>query len=181
MSKPVKELMRNEVASRFAERDSALWVEFVGCDGITSNQFRRALHAKGMAIEIVKNAIFKRAVSGTKLNRLGEALDGPAAMVTAKDSLIDAAKIVEEWLTKIPGLKMRAAVLEGEFIDEKQVKGLAKMPTRRDLQGQIAAALRSPGGKIASAIRAPGANIAACVKVIIDKLEKGETVAAKSA
>lgn len=172
MSKPVKDLMTRELSSRFADKDSALWVEFVGCDGVTSNQFRRALHARGMSIEIVKNALFKRAVAGTKLNRLGETVDGPAAMVTAKDSLIDAAKLVEEWFPKIPGLKLRAAVLEGEYIDERSIKGLSKMPTRRELQGQIAAAMRSPGGKLASAIRSPGARIAGAIKALMEKLEK---------
>ena len=173
MSKPVKDLMTRELTSRFADKDSALWVEFVGCDGLTSNQFRRALHAKGMTIEIIKNALFKRAVAGTKLNRLGEEVVGPAAMVTARESLIDAAKLVEEWFPKIPGLKMRAAILEGEFIDERKVKGLSKMPTRRDLQAQIASAMRSPGGRIASAIRSPGGNIAGAIKALIEKLEKG--------
>lgn len=177
MSKPVKDLMTQELSLRYKGKDSALWVEFVGCDGITTNQFRRALHAKGVLIEVVKNAVFKRAASGTKLEGLASAMDGPAALVTANESLIDAAKLIEEWFPKIPGLKFKAAVLEGEFIDEKRVKGLAKMPTRRDLQGQIAGAAKSPGAKLASAIRSPGANVAGAIKALLEKLEKGETAA----
>jgi len=55
------------------------------------------------------------------------------------------------------------------------------MPTKRDLQARVAATVRAPGAKLAAAILAGGGNIAACVKDLIEKLEKGETILAKSA
>lgn len=181
MSKPVKELMTTALRSRYSGLDSALWVEFLGCDGLTNNEFRRALHGKQMKLEVIKTSLLRRAVSGNKLEPLAKTVAGPAALITGGESVIDAAKIVEEWMPKIKGMKLRGAMLDGELLPEKDVPSLAKMPTKKDVQAQIAGAVRSPGGKLAAAILASGGGIAACIKTIIEKLEKGEAVGAAAA
>lgn len=181
MSRLVKSKIMSELKSRYASLDSALWVELVGADGLVTNDFRRALHARKMRLEVVRNLLFRRVTDGTGLRRLGEALSGPAAIISGGDGLSEMAKVVEEWSPKIKGLKMRGAVLEGEFIAEKDCAKIATMPTKRDMQARVASAVRSPGARLASAIRAPGANIAGCLKALIEKLEKGGSGAAPAA
>lgn len=174
MSKLVKDLITNELQDRYAALDSALWVELVGADGHVTNDFRRALRSKQMRIEIVKTSLFRRATAESKLRPLAEKLNGPSAIVTGGDSVIDAAKVVEEWLPKIEGLKLRGAILEGELIPDSDIAELSKMPTKADMQARVAGMVLSPGGKLASAINAGGANIAGCLKAIIKKFEDAE-------
>lgn len=114
--------------------------------------------------------------------RLAGALGGPVALLTGGETAIDAAKALEEWLPKFPknAVKLRGALLEGEFLDEAQVQDLAKMPGKRDLQAQLVAMVLSPGGKLVSAILSGGGNVAGCLKAMIDKLEKDEPVAKAS-
>ncbi len=181
MSKMVKELIVGELKSRYAGLDSALMVELVGCDGITTNDFRRALHSKKVKIEIVRNSLLRKAVGDGKLGPLVNRIAGPNALVTGGENVIEVAKLIEEWMPKIAGLKLRAAILEGEYIDERAVAHLSKMPTKRDLQAKIAGQVLAPGGKLAAAILSGGGGIAACVKAIAEKLEKGETITRLSA
>jgi large subunit ribosomal protein L10 len=172
MSKPVKELVTKELRSRYGELDSALWVELIGADGITTNEFRRDLRSHNIRLEIVKNSLFRQACGDGRLAPLAKGLTGPAALVTGGDSLIEAARIVEEWMPKIKGLKLRGAVLEGEFFDQQRVETLSKMPSKRDLQARIAGCLCSPGASLAAAILSGGGLVAGCVKALIEKLEK---------
>jgi len=181
MSRLVKDLITNELRSRYGQLNSALWLEILGVNGITTNQFRGALRTKHMRLEVVKNSLFQRAVGDGPLKPLAQALSGPAAIVTGGDSLIDVAKLVEEWLPKAKGIKLRGAVLEGEWFDESRVVGLSKMLTRRELQARVAAIIISPAANLAGAIDAGGANIAGCLKVMIEKLETGEAISRKSA
>ena len=176
MSKPVKEMMTTALKSRYSGVDSAVWIEFLGCNGVTNNEFRRALHGKHMRLEVIKTALLRRAVTGAKLEPLARSVSGPAALITGGDSAIDAAKLVEEWMPKIKGMKLRGAMLDGELLPEKDMPGLSKMPTKRDLYAQIAGMVRSPGAKLAAAILSGGGGVAACVKTLIDKLEKGESI-----
>jgi large subunit ribosomal protein L10 len=181
MSRLVKDLITKELRSRYGQLDSALWLEVVGVDGVTTNQLRGELRTKQMRLEVVKNSLFKRAIGDGPLKPLADALAGPATIVTGGDSLIDVAKLIEQWLPKAKGIKLKGAVLEGEWLDEARVAGLAKMPTKGDLQARVAAIILSPGANLAAAINAPGANLAGCLKALIERLEAGEEIKARSA
>lgn len=180
MSKPIKEMVTNELRGRYGELESALWIEFAGVNGLSTTAFRKKLATKKMRMELVKTALFKRAAGGTKLAKLGEAAKGQVALVTGGDSIIEVAKAIEAEMATIKGIKLRAAILEGEFVGESQIGQLSKMPTKRDLQARVAACVKAPGGKLAAAILASGGNIAGCLKALIEKLEKGETTAANA-
>ncbi len=181
MSRLVKDMIAKELRSRYGQLDSALWLEVIGVDGIITNQLRGELRAKQMHLEVVKNSLFRRAIGDGPLKPLADALNGPAAIATGGDSLIDVAKLIGEWLPKAKGIKLKGAVLEGEWLDEARVAGLSKMPTKRDLQAKVAAIILSPGADLASAINSGGANIAGCLKALIGKLEASEEIKAKSA
>jgi large subunit ribosomal protein L10 len=181
MSKPVKDMITKELQERYSRLQSALWLEFSKVDGVTTNQLRRALHGKQIRMEVVKNSLFERAVGDGPLKPLAKALGGPAAIITGGDSLIEVAKLIEEWLPKNPGIKLKGAVLEGEWLDEAHVAYLSRMETKADLQAKVAAIVLSPGGKLAAAINAGGSNIAGALKAMIEKLEKGEEIQKVSA
>jgi large subunit ribosomal protein L10 len=173
MSKPVKELIARELAGRYVDQTNAVWVELVGADGITTNQFRRDLRAKRMRLEFVKTALFKRACISGPLSRLAKELNGPAALVTGGDSAIEVAKVLDAWLPKLQkNLRLRGAVLEGEYLDVDQVKGLSRMPSKTDLQARIVSLVLSPGANILAAALGPGRNVAGLLKALIEKLEK---------
>lgn len=178
MSKMVKDLITKELRSRYSKLDSAIWVEMIGIDGITTNQFRRELREKRLRLEVVRNALFRRAVLDGPLSRLADKLDGPAALITGGDSAVDAAKFIEQWLPRLKGMRLRGALLEGEYLDETAVVGLSKMPTKRDMQARLAGIIRSPGAMLSSAILSGGRNIAGCLKALTEKLEKAEPQAA---
>jgi large subunit ribosomal protein L10 len=179
MSKLVKDKIASELRDRYGSTHDAVWVELVGVDGITTNNFRRTLRERQMRLEIVKTSLLRRAIAGSPISRLADTLVGPAALVTGGGSAVDVAKVLEDWSPKFPkdSFRLRGALLEGELIDENQVKNLSKMPTRRDLQGRVASMLLSPGGKVVAALLSPGGNVAGCLKAMVEKLEKGETIA----
>lgn len=181
MSKFVKDLITKELRSRYSQTDNAIWVEMIGIDGITTNQFRRELREKKLRLEVVRNALLRRAVGDGPLSRLADKLDGPAALITGGDSAVEAAKFLDQWLPRLKGMRLRGALLEGEFLDEAAVAGLSKMPTKRDMQARLAGCIRSPGANLASAMLAGGRNIAGCLKSLIEKLEKAPPPAAEAA
>ncbi len=176
MSKSVKEMLTGELVSRYGQTTNAIWVELVGVDGITTNDFRRDLRARNMRLEVVRTSLFQRACQGGPLARLAAALTGPVALVTGGESAIDVAKALDDWLPKLQAkLRIRGAVLEGEYLDEPRAKDLARMPSKRDLQARLVLIILTPGGRVAGAALAPGANVAGCVKALIEQLEKAGT------
>jgi len=94
MSKLVKELITQELQQRYGKLDSALWVELVGIDGITTNEFRRDLRTRQMRLEIIKTSLFRRAVADGPLQPLARTMAGPAALLTGGESVIEIAKLL---------------------------------------------------------------------------------------
>lgn len=183
MSKLVKEMLARELTSRYKDVDNAVWVELVGVDGITTNAFRRDLRARKMRLEVVKTSLLRRACQGGPMERLANALIGPAALVSGGDSAIEVAKLLEEWAPKFPkeSFRLRGALLDGELLDEHRVQSLSKMPTKADMQGRLVVLILSPGRRVAGAAISGGGRIAGCLKALIEKLEKSGAAAAAPA
>lgn len=181
MSKYVKDLLTAELRERYGGLDSVLWIDLTGADGIVTNQFRADLHARRVRAEVVKNSMFKRACGDGPLAPLARALDGPTMLISGGDSLIDVAKLIDEWAGRIPSLKVRGAVLEGEYLDQTRVGDLSRMPSRAELQARLAGAIAAPGRRLAAAIVSGGARIAGCLKALIEKLESAAPPAAPPA
>lgn len=180
MSKLVKEMITADLQNRYRDLSSALWVQLVQTDGLMTTEFRRDLRKHNLRLQVVKNSLLRRAMDGRPLARMAAHMDGPAALVTGTGdtTATEIAKIVEAWLPKMPGLKMRGALLEGEYVDESRVSKVSTMPTRRDLQAKVVSVARSPGSKLMGCVSAPGGRVLGVVKSLIEKLEKGEGGAA---
>ncbi|NLE28776.1 MAG: 50S ribosomal protein L10 [Phycisphaerae bacterium] len=179
MSKPVKELMIKEISARFSKLDSVLVVNPIALNAIDNTTVRGALRKKKIEMEVVRNSLAVRALKGTKLENIGELLIGASAIVSGGESIVDVAREVSEIVRKMPKLEVRGALVEGEVLDSQGAEQLAKMPSRTELQGQVALLANSPAKRLAGAITSPAAKIAGCIKALEEKLEKeGGSVAA---
>jgi large subunit ribosomal protein L10 len=179
MSKPVKDLIIRELKSHFADLDSAVVVNPIALTATENNQLRRALKAKNITMELVKNSLASRALADTALAKVGELLYGPSALVSGGDSPVEVARELFAWTKKLTKLEIRGAVVEGQVVDAQGVEVLSKLPNRVELQGQLVTLFNSPGARLASCIAAPGARIAGCIKARVEKLE--ETSGAEAA
>jgi large subunit ribosomal protein L10 len=172
MSKYVKGLLKDQFRKAFEEVDSFVVVSTKGIDGNNNNMLRGALKDKGITMKVVKNSMMRKALSELEKEDARSLFDaGPCTVVYGGDGVVDAAKELSSWGKKLKTLEFLGAYLDGEVLDSEAAKGLSKMPSRSELQGEIATLAMSPGRTVAGAISGPGGIIAGCVKGLIDKLE----------
>jgi large subunit ribosomal protein L10 len=174
MSKYVKGLIESELKSVITENSLSefMVVSIMGVGGVDNNIMRGELKQKGVRLAVVKNSLFKRALSDESLDGAGELFDGPCAIVYGGDSIVDVAKDLSDWTKKLSALEIKGAYLDGSVLDAKGAQNLAKMPTRKELLAQVAATISAPGAKLAGALTGPASRVAGCVKTIIEKAEK---------
>lgn len=173
MSKYVKGLLKEQFSKAFEEVDSFIVVSTKGIDGNNNNMLRGALKDKGITMKVVKNSMMRQALSGfDREDACSLFEEGPCTVVFGGDGVVDAAKELSQWAKKLKVLEFRGAYLDGEVLDGEAAKELSKMPSRTELQGEVAMLAMSPGRRVAGAIAGPGGIIAGCVKGLIDKLEE---------
>jgi large subunit ribosomal protein L10 len=174
MSKYVKGLIESELKRLIADSGMTefMVISIMGVSGVDNNAMRGELKKKGVRLAVVKNSLFQRALSDHEMGGAHGLFSGPCAVVYGGDSIVDVAKELQVWGKSLKALEIKGAYLDGTTLDAQDAANLAKMPTRRELHGIIAAAAVSPARKLAGSIGAPASLIAGCLKTIVEKAEK---------
>lgn len=178
MSKPVKEMMMADYLAKLGENGDALLVNIRGFDANTTNSFRKDLAKSEISVTVLRNNVARKAFEGTGLERLGDLLTGPNALVYGAETVVEVARKIVDIAKDMPDLELKGAVLDGElFVGEDGVKRLSKFPTRDEAIAKAVTIILTPGGKLVGAVKSPASNIAGILKTLQEKLESGEAIA----
>ena len=181
MSKPIKQLIRNELTSRLDGVDSVAVVDLTGIDAITTNQIRSRLTDKDIRLNVVKNSLAKQAFKDVGLEAASDLLDGPCALAWGADSIIDVVRELRDIAKEVNELELKGALLDGDLFEAGRMAELANYPTREEAIGQIAQAITSPGAQLAGCLIAPGGAIASLLKTIEEAADGEPEPAAEEA
>lgn len=179
MSKPVKQLIRKELASRFEGIQSIAICGLTGVDAIKTNEIRGRLRDKEIRLTMVKNSVARQAFKDVGLEIASDLLDGPCAVAYGGDSVVTVVRELLELKKEAPSLTVKAAVLEGDVFDsEDEVKRLSKFPTREEAIAEVLGAVLAPAMNLSACLVAPAADLAGILKKIEEDQGGGEEVAA---
>ncbi|NOX58453.1 MAG: 50S ribosomal protein L10 [Planctomycetes bacterium] len=168
MSKPLKSMLTNYLKRRFDGVDSACVVDLSGLSVADTEKLRSSLRESKGRLEVVKNRLARQAFNDTPLKALGDVLQGPCALVTTEDSIIDIAKRLVDFAKEHNQIQLKDAMLDG---DEGlfTVLDMSRMKSRLELIGDIAGLIGGPGRLVAGSICSPQSKVAGCLKAIADK------------
>jgi large subunit ribosomal protein L10 len=120
---------------------------------------RRQMRAAGANFKVTKNRLARRALAGTKFERLSPMFTGPTAIAFSRDP-VAAAKVAVEFANRNEKLRIIGGGLNDQQLDVQGIKSLATMPSLDQLRAKLIGMLQTPATRIASILQAPGGQIA---------------------
>lgn len=145
------------LSEQFSNSQSLVFVDHLGLTVAEITELRNKLYEKGCEMHVVKNNILRRAAKETGYEGLDEILVGPNAVALSKDA-VSASKVIYDFVKTNKKLEVKAGVVEGKVVDQKELKVLASLP---DKNGMIAMLL--------SVLQAPIRNLGVVIKAVAEK------------
>ena len=144
-----------EILNKFQESKSVVFVDYLGLTVAEVSDLRTRLHNEGCEMRVVKNNILRRAAKEAGYEGLDEFLVGPSAVAFSKDAT-NASKIMFNFAKENDTLKIKAGVVEGKYVNAKDLKVLASLPDKNGMIAMLLSVLQAPIRNLACAVKAVG-------------------------
>jgi large subunit ribosomal protein L10 len=181
MSRRVKEMLIEDLGVRLKGVKDIVVVDASKLDGVTANKLRLSMKKKKISALGVRNKLGRVALKNVGVTALDTLLEGPSTLVWGGEDIVALSKEIAKWAKEIEPLKIKGGTTEGTALSKETVEELAKSPGRKELIGQIVAAMMGPGGQLAGALLGPGRKLASQIEKISEKSETEESAAAAPA
>lgn len=151
-----------ELRGRFDKMTSAVFVSFQGMTVAQVTKLRDEFRKSGVEYKVVKNTLVRQALQGASyLGALDATLAGMTGVAWSYEDPSAAAKVLTAFKKDNEKLKIKAGLIEGQFLDGKGVEEqLATMPGKNELRAMLLATLQAPIETLVRTINAPVQNLA---------------------
>ena len=139
-----KEAAVQELRDRLAGSPNLFLTDFQGLTVEEITKLRGELRKDGSTYAVVKNTLFKIAAGETISKALDEFLAGPTGIVFAGTDPVAPAKAIKQFADDSKKLGIKAAYVDGKFVNASEVNVLATLPSKTELLARLVGTLSAP-------------------------------------
>jgi large subunit ribosomal protein L10 len=162
--RPEKESIAKEIKDKVGGSVFVILADYRGLTVAQTDALRSRLNDVSARVQVVKNRILRLAD-----DKLAEGLKGPSAMVYGGGDVVQAAKILREFIkeNKLPVLKVGS--LEGAILSAADIETLANLPSKEELQAMVVGTLAAPMRQVAGVMHQKVASLLYVLNAVQEK------------
>lgn len=149
----LKEEQVKELAAKMKDASLVLLTDYRGINVADVTELRKSVREVGAEYCVIKNNITRRALQECGMD-LGDALEGPTAVIIAQDEYLPALKAIYKYAKSNDFYKIKGGVLEGKVSTVEELTTLAQLPSREELIAKLAGCLLANVTKLAATLDA---------------------------
>lgn len=138
-----KESAVSELSEKLAGAKNLFLTDYTGLTVAEITRLRGELRKDGNTYSVVKNTLF-RIAAGDLAAQLEQFLAGPTGIVFAGADPVAPAKALKTFSDTVKKVGVKAAYIDGQIVDAKQVEKLAKLPPKIELIANLVGSLANP-------------------------------------
>ena len=148
-----KEVMVTKLKEQLRESQLAVVIDYKGLSVAEITDLRNRLRPTGAICQVSKNTLMRLAVEEDEnWQPMTQFLSGSSAFLLVKDDIGGAVRAYQSFLKDTKKSEFRGGVMQGQALNEQQVKAIADLPSKEELIAQIAGSLNSITTKLARSI-----------------------------
>ena len=139
-----KSLHLNSMTSVVEGAKSLILTSYEKLNANTTADFRTALRQSGGSLTVVKKRMFLKAAASLGFN-FGPDLAGHIAVISVKDSVIDAAKVLYKFKKQTENMiQVLGGQFEGKLCTAQEIEMISNLPTQDEMRAQFLSVLEAP-------------------------------------
>lgn len=180
MARPDKAASVAEVVDSFNSATGAVLTDYRGLTVKELQDLRRSL-GENANYAVVKNTLTKIAAREAGIEGFDDLLTGPTAIAFINGDVVEAAKGLRDFAKANPALIIKGGVLDGDFLDAKEIAKLADLESREVLLGKLAGAMLASLTQAVQLLNAPISQAARLAGALETKAQADPSVLAGGA
>lgn len=164
-----KKLVVEEIKDKVSKSKSVTFVDYKGLTVAEDTAMRREFKNNGAEYKVYKNTLLSLALNELGIKEAENLLQGTTAVAFSYDDEVSGAKIACESATKTKKLAVKFGLLNGNFVEGKEIEELAKLPSKEVLIAKLLGTLNGPASALARVLNAPTQGLAIALNAIASK------------
>lgn len=150
-----KEKLVQELSETLSLNWTFYLLDYVNIPVSKSVELRRQLRNNDCSLRVVKNRLALRALTENFPEGLKDFFQGPTAIAFTDENPIGLARLLKDFSLEHKILKVKAGIIEGEFLSEERFKEIANLTSRDDLLAKLGFFVAYPLVKLLRTWQAP--------------------------
>ena len=144
-------------------------VDYQGLKVGPITELRKRLFKVGAEMHVVKNSIFRIAAKEAGVADLTGTLAGQLAVVTGRQDVSAAAKVLKTFSAEFEKPKLKFGYLNSQRMESKDIITLADLPSIEVLRAKLLGLINTPATSLARIINTPATQLAQVIKAKSEK------------
>ena len=171
VNRETKENQIQDLKGRFDQSNTFYLLDYVNIPVGKSSELRRQLRENDCSLKVVKNRLALRALLEDFPEHIRESFQGPTAIAFTEENPIALARLLKDFIAQNKILKVKAGIVEGDFLAEDRFKEIASLTSRKDLVARLGYMMAYPLTQFLRSLKAPLNSLGSMMGQLKDKKE----------
>jgi len=154
-----KEKLAKELAEAFENSNSFYLLDFIKMPVSRFVELRKLFREHSYSFRVVKNRLALRALRQEAPEDLRKHFQGPTAIAFSSEDPIGLARVIKEYSEKNKILRVKAGLLQGQFLPPERFSEVASLSSRQELVAKLGNLMAGPLMRLVRTWQAPINNI----------------------
>lgn len=163
----------DEIGAIF-DNSGVYFIDFRGLNVPEMQDLRGKIKKIDSGLRVIKNRLIIKYIEKENKEFGRDLFSGPTAVAYSDEKIVEVAKILSDFEKKSKKIKIKFGFIDDKFINEAEIKSLAKLPGKDQLMAQLALSIVHPLKKMGMTLSSPLKNMLILMQNLKDKNEKEE-------